>query len=89
MIPDFSVAGMTVPITGGTGGIGSALARETEISRGGRENPAFNAKVVARIPNGEWAEPHELAGTAIFLASPASRLINGATIPVDGGYSAS
>jgi NAD(P)-dependent dehydrogenase (short-subunit alcohol dehydrogenase family) len=62
---------------------------KTEISRGGRENPEFNAKVVARIPGGEWAEPEELAGTAIFLASSASRLINGVTIPVDGGYCAS
>lgn len=62
---------------------------KTEISRGGRENPEFNAKVVARLPNGEWAEPEELAGTAIFLASPAAHLINGVTIPVDGGYVAS
>ena len=62
---------------------------KTEISRGGRENPEFNSKVVARIPNGEWAEPEELAGTAVFRASPASRLINGVTIPVDGGYCAS
>lgn len=62
---------------------------KTEISRGGRENPEFNAKVVARIPGGEWAEPEDLAGTAIFLVSPASRLINGVTIPVDGGYCAS
>ena len=62
---------------------------KTEISRGGRENPEFNAKVVARIPGAEWAEPEDLAGTAIFLASPASRLITGATIAVDGGYSAS
>lgn len=62
---------------------------KTEISRGGRENPEFNNKVVARIPNGEWAEPSELAGTAIFLASSASRLVNGVTIPVDGGYCAS
>ena len=61
----------------------------TEISRAGRENPEFNSKVVARIPSGEWAEPEELAGTAIFLASPASKLINGVTIPVDGGYTAS
>jgi NAD(P)-dependent dehydrogenase (short-subunit alcohol dehydrogenase family) len=61
---------------------------KTEISRAGRENPEFNAKVVARIPNGEWAEPGDLAGTAIFLASSASSLINGVTIPVDGGYCA-
>lgn len=62
---------------------------KTEISRRGRENPEFNAKVVARLPNGEWAEPEELAGAVIFLASPASRLVNGVMIPVDGGYVAS
>lgn len=61
---------------------------KTEISRGGRENPEFNAKVLARLPAGDWAEPEELTGTAVFLASAASHLINGATIPVDGGYSA-
>jgi NAD(P)-dependent dehydrogenase (short-subunit alcohol dehydrogenase family) len=62
---------------------------KTEISRAGREDPNFNSKVVARLPNGEWAEPEELAGTALFLASAASNLINGVTIPVDGGYVAS
>jgi NAD(P)-dependent dehydrogenase (short-subunit alcohol dehydrogenase family) len=62
---------------------------KTEISRAGRENPEFNSKVIARLPGGEWAEPEEVAGTAIFLASPASNLINGVTIPVDGGYTAS
>ena len=71
---------------------GNAIAPgwiKTEISRGGRENPEFNNKVVARIPGGEWAEPADLAGTAVFLASPAASLINGVTIPVDGGYVAS
>jgi NAD(P)-dependent dehydrogenase (short-subunit alcohol dehydrogenase family) len=58
----------------------------TEISRRGREEEAFNAKVMARLPTKRWSEPEELAGTAVFLASPASRLINGVTIPVDGGY---
>lgn len=62
---------------------------KTEISRGGRENPEFNNKVLARLPAGEWSEPVELTGTAIFLSSEASRLINGVTIPVDGGYTAS
>ena len=61
----------------------------TEISRRGREDPEFNARVMARLPIGRWAEPEELAGTALFLASPAAALINGVTIPVDGGYGAS
>jgi NAD(P)-dependent dehydrogenase (short-subunit alcohol dehydrogenase family) len=62
---------------------------KTDITRPGREDPVFNAKVIARLPGGEWAEPEQLAGTAVFLASPAATLINGVTIPVDGGYTAS
>jgi NAD(P)-dependent dehydrogenase (short-subunit alcohol dehydrogenase family) len=58
----------------------------TDISRGGRENPEFNDKLMDRLPIQRWAEPDELSGTAIFLASSASALINGVTIPVDGGY---
>ena len=58
----------------------------TDISRGGRENPEFNDKLMARLPIKRWAEAEELAGTAIFLASSASALVNGVTIPVDGGY---
>ena len=61
---------------------------KTEMSRAGREEPEYNDKVVARIPSGEWSDPEELAGAAIFLASSASRLINGVTIPIDGGYAA-
>jgi NAD(P)-dependent dehydrogenase (short-subunit alcohol dehydrogenase family) len=60
----------------------------TDISRRGRENPEFNAKVMARLPIKRWADPMELAGTALFLCSPAGRLINGVTIAVDGGYGA-
>jgi len=62
---------------------------KTEISEDGRKNPEFYNKVIARLPEGDWSEPEELAGTALFLASQASRLINGVTIPVDGGYTAS
>ena len=62
---------------------------KTELTRPARENPEFNSRVIARIPGGNWAEAEDLAGVAIFLASPASKLINGVTIPVDGGYSAS
>lgn len=62
---------------------------KTEISRGGREDELFNSLVMNRLPTKRWSEPEELAGTAVFLASPASKLINGVTIPVDGGYVAS
>ena len=62
---------------------------KTELTRRVRENPEFNSRVITRIPGGKWAEAEDLAGAVIFLASPASKLINGVTIPVDGGYSAS
>ena len=42
--------------------------------------------IVDRTPAGRWAEPQELAGTAIYLASRASDFVTGAAIPVDGGY---
>ena len=61
----------------------------TEISKGGRDDENFNSLVMSRLPTKRWSEPEELAGTAVFLASPASKLINGVTIPVDGGYVAS
>jgi NAD(P)-dependent dehydrogenase (short-subunit alcohol dehydrogenase family) len=59
---------------------------DTEMTKGGKNDAAFNAKVMDRLPSKRWADPMELAGTALFLASPASALVNGVTIPVDGGY---
>ncbi len=46
-------------------------------------------RVLARIPTGRWAEPKDMAGTAIWLASPASDYVTGVALPVDGGYSSS
>ena len=40
----------------------------------------------ARIPTGRFAEPEEIAAAAVFLASDAARMINGADLIVDGGY---
>lgn len=60
----------------------------TTLTRAGQENEEINKKIVSRIPNGRWGQPEEVAGTAVFLASSAARLINGVTVPVDGGYSA-
>ena len=41
---------------------------------------------VAAIPAGRFAVPHDIASTVALLASDALRYVNGATIPVDGGY---
>ena len=41
-----------------------------------------------RSPAKRWAEPAEIAGAAIFLASPAAGYVNGHTLIVDGGVSA-
>lgn len=40
----------------------------------------------ARIPAGRWGTPDDLKGPILFLASSASDYLNGALIPVDGGY---
>lgn len=45
-----------------------------------------NTKILARIPAGRWGTPDDVKGAIIFLASEASNYLNGAVIPVDGGY---
>ena len=60
---------------------------ETDMTRPRREDPAFNERVLARVPAGRWGTPDDLAGIAAFLAGPASDFITGTAIPVDGGYS--
>jgi 2-deoxy-D-gluconate 3-dehydrogenase len=45
-----------------------------------------NKEILARIPAKRWGTPEDMAGAALFLASPASDYVNGAVIPVDGGY---
>jgi 2-dehydro-3-deoxy-D-gluconate 5-dehydrogenase len=62
---------------------------ETEMTDRARvEVPGLAERVSARIPTGRWAQAADMAGTAIWLASPASDYVTGAAIPVDGGYSA-
>ena len=62
---------------------------DTEFTRSARQQvPCLNERVLARTPAGRWGEPSDFAGVAVFLASPASDFVNGATIAVDGGYSA-
>ncbi len=57
----------------------------TELNLSLAEDPAFNRMVVERTPLGRWAEPDELAGAAVFLASEAGAYVNGHLLMVDGG----
>lgn len=45
-----------------------------------------NKAILDRIPASRWGKPEDLGGTAVFLASSASDYVNGAIIPVDGGW---
>lgn len=47
-----------------------------------------NRQILERIPAGRWGDPEDLAGAAVFLASPASNYINGEVLVVDGGWMA-
>ena len=44
------------------------------------------ARARAEIPVGRFARPHEIAMTALFLASDAAAMITGANLVIDGGY---
>ena len=45
-----------------------------------------NKEILSRIPANRWGTPEDMAGVVLFLSSPASDYLNGAIIPVDGGY---
>lgn len=62
---------------------------ETEMMTSQRANPAFNESVVRRTPMARWAEPREIGGAAVFLASDAASYVTGHLLLVDGGLSTS
>ena len=52
------------------------------------ENEAFRSDLLSKIPLGRVGDPVDVCGAVVFLASPAAALINGATLLIDGGFTA-
>jgi NAD(P)-dependent dehydrogenase (short-subunit alcohol dehydrogenase family) len=61
----------------------------TDGTRPSLDQPDFKKHVLDHIPLGRIGDPIDVAGTVVFLASPAASLITGANIMVDGGWSVS
>ena len=51
-----------------------------------RADEARERSILDRIPAGRWGTSDDLSGPFVFLASSASDYLNGAIIPVDGGW---
>jgi NAD(P)-dependent dehydrogenase (short-subunit alcohol dehydrogenase family) len=65
--------------------------RVNALSPGGvraAQDPEFLSKYCARVPLGRMAEPEDLGGPLVFLASDESRYVTGHELRVDGGFTA-
>jgi 2-deoxy-D-gluconate 3-dehydrogenase len=50
------------------------------------EDPAFLEAFMPRLPAGRLAQPRDVAAAAVYLAAPASDMVHGHHLMVDGGY---
>jgi gluconate 5-dehydrogenase len=69
-------------------GIGPGYFK-TELNQKLVDDPTFSSWLVGRTPSRRWGDVQDLGGAAVFLASDASRFVNGHILYVDGGVTAS
>jgi NAD(P)-dependent dehydrogenase (short-subunit alcohol dehydrogenase family) len=60
----------------------------TEINTALLNDPVAEATMRSKIPMGRWGDPKEIGPSILFLASEASSFMTGATLFIDGGYTA-
>ncbi|MBC7740048.1 MAG: SDR family oxidoreductase [Candidatus Saccharibacteria bacterium] len=58
----------------------------TELTKPLRADAAREAAILGRTPLGRWGQPDDVAGGAVFLASPMAGFVTGAVLAIDGGY---
>ena len=58
----------------------------TEMNLPIMDDPEKFSVFVSKIPMGRWAEPYEIGGLALYLASNASSFVTGAGFSIDGGW---
>jgi len=51
-----------------------------------RDDAGRNAAILARIPEGRWGAPEDVAGGIIFLSSTEADYLNGTILNIDGGW---
>jgi len=61
----------------------------TETNANLAKHPSIAAWIPTRVPLGRWGRPEEIGPACLFLAAPASSFVNGHTLVVDGGVTAS